>query len=72
MNYCKDCRHTRLNTEDWGSPHFQSVHRLCAVSKIDPVNGEAECEKERSFALFGNRCGPSGRYFEPKPGAQPK
>lgn len=64
MKFCKDCKHSALNTERWSTKEYQQMYLVCTISRLDPVNGRAECSQERLRALFSDRCGPSARHFQ--------
>jgi len=57
IKLCKDCKHVRGT-----SPRY-----LKCAYRLSPVNGLAAsfCVHEREPRE--DRCGPDGRFFEPKP-----
>ena len=64
MNFCKDCKHASLAWITRGL-----VEGCDRKGRKDPVNGgrvliHAPTERESKNPL---RCGPSGRYYQPRP-----
>ncbi len=66
--FCVNCKHHGIEAERAGDPN------VCKRTYTDnPVTGhrkfiELSCEEERGIPKGPNEfCGPSGRFFEPKP-----
>ena len=71
MNYCKDCKHRVLVLSTCGRTKV-TIDDPVLGPKTDPWS-IGECADERSprgwfetWSRFERRCGPDGKFFEPK------
>lgn len=61
QKFCKDCKHYK-------APGKYLTHHRChsPENEVDPVTGEPEATLCTYTRIVEDRCGPDGKWWEPK------